>query len=111
MTLLKKKNEFVTEQSRIQDNIFENIRNHCNELLAELQEEEALNPSQAMNKCHDCVENLIVYLKETFETLSFLPRAITEVCQYTTCRHISQFIQEILREGEVWKLINGLIIN
>ena len=101
MTLNKHKNEFIAEQSRIQDNIFENIRNHCNELLQELQEEDALNPSTAMNHCHDCMETLIAYLKETFETLSFLPRAIAEVCQYTTCRHISQFIQEILREGEV----------
>ena len=101
MTLKNHKNEFIAEQSRIQDNIFENIQNHCDELLDELRQEESLNPNTAMNHCHDCMETLIVYLKETFETLSFLPRAIAEVCQYTTCRHISQFIQEVLREGDV----------
>ena len=32
--------------------------------------------------------------------ISFLPRAIQEVCQFTTCRRIAQFFQKILTEGE-----------
>ena len=100
MSLDKKKHDFVARQSRLQDNIVEAIQTHCDEVLSPLEEEDELNATSPSQQPHECVQNLITYLKTTFDTISFLPRAIQEVCQFTTCRHVAQFFQKILTEGE-----------
>ncbi len=100
MSLDKKKHDFITRQSRLQDNIVEAIQTHCDAMLEGLEDEDELNASSPAQQPHECVQNLISYLKSTFDMISFLPRAIQEVCQFTTCRHIAQFFQKILTEGE-----------
>ena len=41
------------------------------------------------------------YLREAFSSVGFLPRATIEACEFATCRHVAQFLQQVLTEGEV----------
>lgn len=101
MSLEKKKSDFVKSQSQLQDSIIESIQNQCDLLLEDLKSPDELAPSQQDQQPHSCINDMITYLKVTFELISFLPRAIYEVCQFTTCRHIGQYFQQLLTESEV----------
>ena len=97
----RKKSEFVAMQSRVQDGLFESLASRSDELLEPLQEDGALSPGEASQQPHECVSELVSYLREVFASVSFLPRATIEACQFATCRHVAQFLQQVLTEGEV----------
>ena len=101
MSLEREKSEFVAMQSRVQDGLFESLASRCDEILAPLEEEGALSPSEASKQPHECVSELVDYLREAFSSVGFLPRATIEACEFATCRHVAQFLQQVLTEGEV----------
>lgn len=101
VSLERKKSEFVAMQSRVQDGLFESLASRCDEILAPLEEEGALSPSEASQQPHECVSELVDYLREAFSSVGFLPRATIEACEFATCRHVAQFLQQVLTEGEV----------
>lgn len=88
MSLERKKSEFVAMQSRVQDGLFESLASRCDEILAPLEEEGALSPSEASQQPHECVSELVDYLREAFSSVGFLPRATIEACEFATCRHV-----------------------
>ena len=69
MSLDKKKHDFITRQSRLQDNIVEAIQTHCDAMLEGLEDEDELNASSPAQQPHECVQNLISYLKSTFDMI------------------------------------------
>ena len=101
MSLDKKRSEFINEQSQGQDTIIESIQAQCDELIEDLRSPDELAPTQQSQQLHACVMDMITYLKVTFELISFLPRSLYEVFQFTTCRHIGQYFQQLLTESEV----------
>lgn len=101
LSLDKKRSDFINEQSQLQDNIIESIQTQCDTLIEDLRSADELSPSQQYQQPHECVNNMITYLKVTFEVISFLPRSLYEVCQFTTCRHIGQYFQQLLTESDV----------
>ena len=47
------------------------------------------------------MSELVDYLREAFSSVGFLPRATIVACEFATCRHVAQFLQQVLTEGEV----------
>lgn len=84
----------------MQDAMIEGIGNECDSILSSLEDSNCLCPSSPEQQPHECVSQLTSYLKSTFDRLSFMPQAIIEVCQFTTCRHIAQYFQTLLTEGD-----------
>ena len=109
LSLDKKRSDFITAQSRLQDQIIESIQTHCDEFIEDLKDPEELAPSQQNQQPHPSVSNMITYLRVTFELIAFLPRSFYEVCQFTTCRHIGQYFQQLLTESDVMNRIIEII--
>lgn len=100
LSLDKYRHDFIEQQSQIQDAMIEGIGNECTAILSELDDSEHLCPSNPAQQPHDCANRVMDYLKSVFERLSFMPRSLIEVCQFTSCRHIAQYMQSLLADGE-----------
>ena len=100
LSLDKYRHDFISQQSMIQDAMIEGIRNQCTAILSELDDSDHLCPSSPSQQPHECASRVMNYLKSVFERLSFMPRSLIEVCQFTSCRHIAQYMQSLLADGE-----------
>lgn len=107
MSLDKQKHQFVSQQSKLQDTIVETIQEQCDELLGELNDPDVLFAATPNQQRHECVESVKEYLASAFKEVSVLPRAMIEVCEFTTCHHIAQFFQELISNGEVGVRVRG----
>lgn len=101
MSLDKQKHEFVSQQSKLQDAIVESIQEQCDALLEQLNDPDVLFSSNLNQQRHDCIDSVKEYLTGVFKEIDVLPRAMVEVCEFTTCHHIAQFFQNLISDGEV----------
>eukprot|EP01083_Nonionella_stella_P025803 71064_1 len=89
------KEHFLRSRTRCEDLIFELVNHKIDDFLS-LYWSVDWSPSSPNKECNAFVEDLIQYAETTFQCLTFMPSAMKEAVHFTTFKHISNEIMQLL---------------